>query len=194
MFETRSKLRVVLVGIAAIGLAAALAGAGTMALFSDTEQIEDNRVSAGTLDLAVDGNNGQSTTVLNVSNAKPGDSGTETITLSNEGTIDGYVDVNLSEAANDEGANPEPEPDTGVDGDLGDELEVSLVANGTTVANGTANDIFDGRSVDTDAKIPAGEEAELTLEWEIPKDTGNKIMGDSVTADATIQLDQRPDQ
>lgn len=195
MFDTdSSKLRVVLVGIVAIGVAAALAGAGTMALFNDTEQIEDNKVSAGTLDLAVDGTNGEATTMLNVTNAKPGDSGAETINLSNEGSIDGYVDLQVEDAVNKEGENPEPEPDTNVSGDLGGELELTVSADGTTVASGTANEVFNDTTVDTNATIDAGETVELTVEWEIPKDTGNEIMGDSVTGDVVVELDQRADQ
>lgn len=43
--------RRLLVGLIIIGIAAAGAGAGTMAWFSDTEQSADNTINAGTLDL-----------------------------------------------------------------------------------------------------------------------------------------------
>ncbi len=54
-------------GIASAVLGAALVGGGTFAFFSDKE-VSNNTFAAGTLDLALN-----PSTVVNVSNLKPGD-------------------------------------------------------------------------------------------------------------------------
>lgn len=56
-------------GLAATGVAATGAGAGTMAWLQDTEQSTDNSIQAGTMDLTVDNGGQDSWTVENV---KPG--------------------------------------------------------------------------------------------------------------------------
>src|SRR6056297_3382546 len=46
--------RKMLAGLGAVGLASAGAGIGTSAYFSDTEEFENNTITAGTLDMAVE--------------------------------------------------------------------------------------------------------------------------------------------
>ncbi|WP_156288279.1 TasA family protein [Oceanobacillus salinisoli] len=69
-------------GILAGALGLSLVGGGTYAAFNDVEEI-DNFFSAGTLDLVT------STDVLfDISNLKPGDHITETLTLTNNGSLE----------------------------------------------------------------------------------------------------------
>lgn len=86
--------RRVLGGMITLGGAAAAAGAGTFAAFSDTGQSSGNSISTGTLTLAL--NPGSESTAIDVSGAKPGDSGYLALELQNSGSIDGTIaDVNL---------------------------------------------------------------------------------------------------
>ncbi|WP_254838362.1 SipW-dependent-type signal peptide-containing protein [Natronomonas marina] len=69
--------RKILGGVGAIGVAGAGAGLGTSALFSDTEEFENNSVQAGTLDLVVD-----YVTTVTQDGVSPG-------STTNDGTIQG---------------------------------------------------------------------------------------------------------
>ncbi|WP_235728451.1 TasA family protein, partial [Halosimplex carlsbadense] len=100
--------RRVLGGIVTIGGAAAAAGAGTFAAFSDTESSNDNSVSAGTLDLTVDGGS-TPVTVLSVSDAVPNGSGSgDAITLANDGSVDGTLDISVAAIDSNENGTPGP--------------------------------------------------------------------------------------
>ncbi|MEZ3145310.1 SipW-dependent-type signal peptide-containing protein [Halobaculum sp. MBLA0143] len=137
--------RKMLAGLGAVGLASAGAGLGTSAFFSDTEELENNSITAGTLDMSVTATvvaandywanqtsfelgasttaDGQDAAVgLVVDDAKPGDWGIvccEIDVLDNPG----YVQVSTEEFAEAGGANPEPEQaaegDTNNSADLG---------------------------------------------------------------------------
>ncbi|WP_435180332.1 TasA family protein [Halorussus sp. AFM4] len=97
--------RKVLGGLVTVGAASAATGAGTMALFSDSEQSTDNTIQAGTLDLTVGGSN---SSTLNVSNIAPGDSGRTAIQVNNAGSLGGSLDVNVSDVTPTD-RDPEPE-------------------------------------------------------------------------------------
>jgi len=69
-----------------------LVGAGTWAVFSDTESSTGNTFTAGTIDIALDGENNDGaaygTTYFNVTNMAPGDTETAYIEIDNTGTLD----------------------------------------------------------------------------------------------------------
>ncbi|GAA0427742.1 MAG: TasA family protein [Bacillota bacterium] len=65
---------------ASLGLS--LIAGGTYAYFSDTE-VTDNTFAAGTLDLSVD-----PTTIIDITNLKPGDTMVKEFVLGNEGSLD----------------------------------------------------------------------------------------------------------
>jgi len=100
MADIQLTRRSVLVAVVAVGLVAAGAGAGTMALFSDQEQSAGNTIQAGTIDLStvesgsfvVDGSNG---------NLKPGASTGGDVELSNTGSLNGTVSLNVTYTEND---------------------------------------------------------------------------------------------
>ena len=80
--------RRVLGGLATVGAGSAAAGAGTMAYFSDSESSADNQVTAGTLDLTVDGGDAD-VSFFTETNVAPGDTGQATLPLSNVGSLTG---------------------------------------------------------------------------------------------------------
>lgn len=84
--DIRLTRRRLLGGLAATGVAAAGAGVGTYAYFSDTETARDNDVKSGTLDLKLNGSDGV-TGAFSASNLAPGQYGSGTLDVSNGGSI-----------------------------------------------------------------------------------------------------------
>ncbi len=142
--------RRVLAGLGAVGLASAGAGLGTSAYFSDEESFEENTLTAGELDLAVqadiyeyqgaanDGGqafggvqNGQAPIVSQqLDDVKPGDYSCGSFCFSIVDN-DGYIWAGGELTGNDENGQPEPEQavdsTTGAgDGELADAIEVTL--------------------------------------------------------------------
>lgn len=83
-------------GVASAALGLALIGGGTYAYFSDTETT-NNTFAAGTLDLSVD-----PTTIIDVTNIKPGDTMARHFKLNNDGSLDiSKVLINTDYTVND---------------------------------------------------------------------------------------------
>ena len=183
-------------------LVMAMVGGGTWAYFSDTETSTGNTFTAGTLNLVnvISGTGAKSTVTeqvdgLNdwvvVANLAPGDSGTITWTLSNSGTLDGYLTITSSVVTTDNGVT-EPETnatttnDVGSDGDLDEYVGVWLTqkigsaaatdllgASGQLVPlegleaalDGVADQIMQETGTDGDTII-------YVLTWELEADVG----------------------
>lgn len=176
-------------GVVSIGAASVAAGAGTVALLRDTETSGGNTVSVGTLELSVI--DGDETTVLEVENAGPGSSGSETRELKNVGSLDGTVDFAFGTYESLEGSNPDSETDTTGDGELEDELTVTVTLGGTEIRSGTFEQVFDGTTADSDVPLASFGTKDLVFEWAIPEDLGNDAQGDIVRGEVTIVLKQR---
>ena len=228
----------ILMSILMIGVVAMAAGAGTFAYFSDTETSSENTFTAGTMDLKysldangdgdfadtdlgdaqdIDGGNAAFT----LSNLKPDDSGSIRYVLTNDGSIEGSLDVNSISASHSEGTNVEAESDTAEEGDLGDDLKVLIwfdddddgevdtgeklvYADGDTDNDGVAEDgesivakdigDLSGANTDNDVTLAAnGGNTVLRIDWELPSDTVNDVMGDEVDVDITFELLQQAD-
>lgn len=93
--------RRVLGGLATIGGASAAAGAGTVAYFSDSESSSGNTVQAGTLELGFDGTNSFSFSAA----LAPTQSTIDRVTLVNDGSISGSLDVDVSYSESDGASN-----------------------------------------------------------------------------------------
>jgi len=140
--------RRVLGGIVAVGATAAAAGAGTFALFSDTETSDGNTVTAGTLDLVLNPND-SGATAINFTNIAPGGSGHIAIELGNAGSVDGTLtNVNIGTVGSDgsltsslitdsDGTADEFE-DPGPGGELDDNLEVESFVESSGDYGGSA--------------------------------------------------------
>lgn len=106
--------RQLLGGIATLGAATAATGAGTYALFSDSETSAGNTVSAGTLDLQnADGNSLSASTKLQETNFTPGSGGSWSIGLQNSGTISGALDLGIDYREPTNGGTSQIDPDDG---------------------------------------------------------------------------------
>lgn len=184
--------RRVLGGIATIGAAAAAAGAGTFAAFSDTESSTGNQVSAGTLDLTVDGSD-QDVTVLTASNVVPNGSGSGTaITLENAGSVDGLLDINVSNIASNENGTDGPEASASAEGtgvELEDELTITVTLDGSSVFSDTVANLTNGQTIVSDQTLNASSSTDFNLNYSVT-DAGNEIQSDSVTLDFSFVLNQ----
>ncbi len=200
-------------GLITIGGAAAAAGAGTFALFSDTESSTGNSLSAGTLDLELGSSN---TLTFSGSNIAPTDSGSTYADLqkNSSSSIAGDLSVDVTNVASSEGTDVEAETDTSSPGDLDDQLEmrlwigtggssdttpdtgdIGLESDGTTVADsaGTwetaAN--YSGTTwsdVITNFSGPVA----FNVEWRFPDQSGNNdAQGDDITVDFAFTLQQQ---
>lgn len=200
--------RKVLGALASIGAASAVAGAGTLAAFSDTEDSTGNTVSAGTLTLDPAGSSDGGSFSISVGGLVPDDSGTEVgfLDLRNTGSIDGQLDYELTSITDYENGQNDAEaaadgsggdPGQG-NGELSDHLEIRAFVD-RSPGNGTRNNdeaITGGwapltvERVDTNVPVAAGEEIRIWVDARIPADTGNEVQSDSVKVDTTFHLEQ----
>lgn len=132
----------VLFSLLVIGVVAAVAGAGTMAFFSDTETSTGNTFTAGTLDLKVDwieSYNGEIIetqdetddpgAIFELDDVKPGDSGEATISL-HVYENDAYALMILTPTSNDDVSSTEPELEAGdAQEDQNDDWDGELAQN-----------------------------------------------------------------
>ena len=127
--DNRLTRRRVLSGIGTIGAAGAL-GAGTWAAYSDTET-KRLATQAGTLDLKVEGEDGQrdsqddSEDMIHVQSGPlaPGEAFTDVEKLTNTGSVAGQcVSITIGDVSSSEVENPESETNTGGNGELDDQL------------------------------------------------------------------------
>lgn len=169
-----------LAGLAVVGTVSASAGAGTSAFFSDTVDTADNTIETGNIDLTTNGDDNPTTTI-NVGPIGPGQSGTQSLTLRNEGSIDGFLSLDFGT------------PDSR--SELTEILEVTVSIGGTTIRQGTFDTVFDGEGEWSNADIPlsAGSNKPLTIDYELTEGAGNDVAGITAVGDIAIQLNQRPE-
>jgi len=174
-------------------------GGGTWAFFQDNEIASGNMVAAGTLDLSINGENPWVTAPVSLQNVKPGDYGVITMTLKNDGTIEGSLTVDFKNLVDAPGSTPEAErtPDNG---ELSSKMDIKLWVD----ANGDGDDLDEGDvelyygklinyfsyAPQWIAGLDSGEIAYLSLSYYISTDVGNEIQGDICTFDIEFVLEQ----
>ncbi|MFC1943118.1 TasA family protein [Chloroflexota bacterium] len=196
-----------------------LVGAGTWAYFTDTEQSTGNILTAGTLDLNINGADAAVTT-LSVSTAYPGDTGSGNSTLYNNGSQAAVLDIVFGSASNTESTgDTEYEADNisgaGV-GELGSQAtfaayidvdmggawnggDIGLSANGTgelySFPMALEYQALNNYSTDNFSNVYSGNMAVgaqdgFYILYDIPTGANNAIQGDSVSVDITFTLRQ----
>ena len=123
----------VIFGLLMICVVAGLVAVGTWAYFSDVEYSEDNTFAAGSLDLKVDGMDDPNVaTYFEVECVKPGDMGSATITLTNEGCcVPANGDIHIMNLVDEENGLKEPEVvlgDTEPVGELSQYMWITMTA------------------------------------------------------------------
>ena len=194
-----------------IALACALIGGGIYAVFSDTEDSTGNVFTAGTLNLVPstsgtgpvgkytvtaggDGINGN----VVFTTLAPGDSGSITWTLQNDGNLDGTLTMASTVTFVENGSN-EPESavagnNGGSNGDLDEYMGVRLTRDGTYILGSATNYVpFSGLEAVLDAaseSLTAGGTLTYVLEWAIASDVeGAGVDGEFGTADDVAEDD-----
>ena len=186
--------RRVLGGMATIGAAGAV-GAGAWAEFSDEESAIGNEVTAGTLDLTVNGGDIPNGTSVTAENVAPGYSDSQQLTLKNAGNVAGVLKVNFTNLSENGGDNPEPEQDAegdnNNDANLADNIEISTSGDYGTLGPFTLAQAAGNTPYELDSNMTGGESGAGTIEWEVPSGVGNEIQGDEVTFDVVFTLNQK---
>lgn len=186
----------------------------TQALFSDTETSAANTLTAGTLDMSVDGENGTAFDSITVSNigADGTVSGNKEWTISNSGSLPGNLTFQLSSLTNTENGCNEPELATepacatDANGELGaattGTISVDLNRNGTFESNelvatstfSTTNQTAFNTQWTTNAgtiTLPAGATMKVKMNWaNDPATYGNEIQSDGLSFGVQFNLTQ----
>jgi len=174
----------------------------TQALFTDEEVSTGNTFTAGTLDLTVDGKNGDEVaTRYTITNWKPGDSrNVGQIKVKNVGSVNGKYWIEIKNVVNHENGCIEPESDDTTCGDTEGELgsKVSGYFQENISPWSHINPAFssinaaEGIRMETaTGTLDAGEERPFVLyaKW-LPTDTDNLAQGDTVSFDIVFHLEQ----
>jgi len=218
-----------LLSVMVISLACALIGGGIYAVFSESEDSTGTSWTTGTLNLiptvsgtgpggkytVTAGGDGLNGYVV-FTNLAPGDSGSITWTLENEGSLDGTLTMASGVTFEENGSN-EPESavagnNGGGDGDLDEYMGVRLKRDGTYILGSATNYVpFSGLETVLDAEsesLTASGTLVYVLEWEIASDVegagldglfgtiddvaedDNIIQSDKATLDITFTLTQ----
>jgi predicted ribosomally synthesized peptide with SipW-like signal peptide len=207
MTEIQLSRRTILLSMVVVALATAAAGAGTMALFQDAET-STNTVDMGTLNLSVNGQN-EAVQQLNVWGVEPGYENSSSVLLSNDGSVDGFVDVEISPVTDEE--NDCTEPESEVDdscaagtGELSEHMTVTVFFDTDNddsinrgpysnedpiVENATLADVA-GQEYDTDFPLASGQTTHLRVRTAVPETAGNEIQSDAAEFNLTVQIDQ----
>jgi len=219
----------ILLSVMVITLACALIGGGIYAVFSDVETSTGNTFTAGTLNLipstsgtgpggkytVTEGGDGVNGKVVFTTLA-PGDSGSITWTLQNDGNLDGTLTLPSDVTFQENGSN-EPESavagnNGGGNGDLDQYMGVRLKRNGSYILGDASNYVpFSGLEAALDAEsrsLTASSTLTYVLEWEIASNVkgagadgefgtaddvevdDNIIQSDKATLDITFTLTQ----
>ena len=188
-----------------IGLTSVLAVGATTSYFSDTEISSGNTITAGTLDLTVDGVNGTFVKHFVVSNMKPGQTfGRNYFKLKNVGTLPGVPKICLKNLNNIESTGFTEFENDGDSGELGANIELIVDTNGSWLMTGGHKlNEFTGRcwtpSNPDDTEFAASgsdilspnEEMIFGIRLDLPTTASNNIQGDSVSFDLEFTLDQQ---
>lgn len=195
-----------------------LVGGGTWAYFSDPETSSGNIITAGILDLKLNGADSNVNILTSLSNKAPGDNSTAYATISNSGssTIAGELDIASGNVTNTEsvgateyeadviggagngelGANAEIAPwlDLNEDGVFDGGSDIALKSDGTTSTAALQWDTVDNFASQTwnavIASMAISASERFYIDWRIPTSAGNTIQGDSFTLGFTFTLEQ----
>jgi predicted ribosomally synthesized peptide with SipW-like signal peptide len=165
-------------GLATVALGAMLIGGGTLAIFTDSATNTSNTFTAGTLDISLDKADG--TKYFDISNIAPGDSGSTTITVSNDGSLELRYDIATS-LTGDLATSVDEDGDTVLDGN---QLVVTITdSSNAVVLPGDNNRVLA-------ANGQAGDSETFTVSWSLPYNAGNFYQGKNASYAFTVNAEQ----
>jgi predicted ribosomally synthesized peptide with SipW-like signal peptide len=149
--------------MATTALGAMLVAGGTFAVFTSSAQNTGNTFTAGTVNISLDKPNGAY--YFDITNIAPGDMGSSTVTVTNNGSLDLRYDLAESLTGALAGAN-------GLQATVKD-------SNGVVITPG-----------DTNRVLAASMSEVLTVEWTLPIAAGNEFQGQSAQLGLTVNAEQ----
>jgi predicted ribosomally synthesized peptide with SipW-like signal peptide len=187
-----------------LGAAGAVGAGGTYALLSDTEQSTNNSLTTGTLNLQAGGSE-SATTTFAAADLGTGSSGSASSTVTNTGTLDGYLNFSIEDIRNlengiaNDAESSASDENGGQPGELSQYVTLRLgyddngngsFGSGEVVAEGSLDGM---ENVQFKPNVPLGASAsrEFFVEWEIDEDAGNEVQSDSVEVDFGFELLER---
>ena len=209
--------RRILGGLVTIGAGSAAAGAGTFALFSDTEDDTGNNLSAGTVDLELEDSSGVS---FKSDDIMPTQTGGDSVELSrfDNGSVPADLTIKVTSVSSSEGDTPTAETETNSPGELDDQLQLQvwidrdgddsfdnndiqlsapdsstrnqLTGDGNSLTYQTASNFNDAEFSD----VITGFSSAVTfrVDWKFPKgNDNNEAQGDTLTVDFEFVLEQQ---
>jgi len=196
-------------GLATIGAASALAGAGTMAWFSDTEESANNSVTAGTLNLEPAGSSEGGSFNISANGLAPGEEmRVGFLDLKNVGNVGGTLSYDITDITNNENGRNDAEMEAGDGsantGELGQFLRIRAFVDRTPgnntinahdnltsdAASGTYVDLSQG-AVDTDVSVDPNEEVRIWVYvYFDPGTNDNRAQSDEALVDVDFTLKQ----
>lgn len=181
-------------GLLTIVAVATIAVGATSAYFTDSKTVDNNTFTAGTVILNVS----PASAVWAMPNMAPGHSVTNSLAVTNGGTLQSSLTASMVFAEADASVNPTPNMTAT---DVAKELEVTVVnwhdINGTLdllphLTNNNGNgwkDLDDFRAaLGTLAVLNPGETGTLNMTLQFRNDANNDFQGDGVNATITLTL------
>lgn len=220
--SNRRLLELLAVSLLVVG--SAVAGMGTYAYLSNTETSSSNTVTGGSLDLTLDGNNGDVSTSFSLTGAAPGETTKHTYDLRNVGPVDAdHVEVSITTSENDNGLTEPSDSDLDTElNNVATQKHIKVVTyeyqndGGTTlnnirssVSDDNGNGIVDLAEVinqtgTTDDLVPpqpnSGNTTKLVIELEVANSDGSytgsdeEMMADGVDVKVDVTLNQDSSQ
>jgi predicted ribosomally synthesized peptide with SipW-like signal peptide len=197
-------MRKVLLSILSISFVAAVIATGTLAYFYDIEVSDNNTITAGTIDISVDGENPWVTSVVVTDDAKPSLNFCVYKTVCNNGTNPTMVYAKLENITEVNNVETEPELEADPSGEINDLSNVTwfdlainegegwivLVYEGTI----TVRDVEDVWYQVTSEPLQPGECVDVLFSFHMMSEAGNEYQGDSMSFDLIFKAFQVNDE
>ena len=182
-------LKKVLLSLLVVTVIASLAVLGSFAVFTDSETVDSNTFSTGTVDISTN----PTTALVTYNNMAPGDSTTQSLVVTNDGSLE--LRYAISSSATD--------PDSK---GLKDQLVLTIKEEGTDCATFDGTQLYTGDLDSTDGKLvgdsatgfQAGDRTlaasptneTLCFRVELPSSTGDAYQDATTTATFTFDAEQ----
>lgn len=181
------KLQAVLVSLLTIGLAGSMLGVGTFAYFSDVESSTNNLIQAGTIDLAVNGQNPWNQAGVVIDDLKPCKVQYVEVTVKNVGGNPGTLYLHFADVITSGGEQTEPENQEPADDNIAKVVRVDIDNEWIGYMDNIASEqYFLGI-------LQPGQENTLTLSFHMDENVTNWAQGDTCTFTLEFVLEQLQD-
>lgn len=183
--------RTILIGLLAIGVLVVAIGLGTGAIFSDTQEVDANTFSTGTVDISTN----PTTALVTFSDMAPGDQATNPITVTNSGSLELRYAVTSTTTEDTLAAQLDLTIKSGVTTctNAGFSVDGTVIYTtgdlGSTTGVNVIGDPTQGAQAGDRTSAASGSET-LCFNVSLPSSTGNSFQGLTTTATFNFQAEQ----